>query len=72
MGARFIQELENTFLRVSENPASYQEVMPDFRRAVTHTYPHLVFFAHTDEAVHILAVLLAAQDPDYIASKLLS
>ena len=71
LGVRFIDELDTTFLRVVENPASYQEVAPEIRQAVIHVFPYLVFFTHTAEAVYILAVVPAAQDPDFIASKLL-
>ena len=71
LGARFIGEVDTTFLRVVENPASYQEVMPQIRQAVIHVFPYLVFFTHTAEAVCILAVVSAVQDPNFIASKLL-
>jgi plasmid stabilization system protein ParE len=71
LGQRFIDELDLAFLRLLDNPASYQEAIPDIRRAVTHTFPYLVFFTFSPEAVYILAVVPAAQDPDYIASKLI-
>jgi len=70
LGRRFIEELDTTFERVVQNPSSYQEVVPDIRRAVTHTFPYLVFFTFNTQAVHVLAVVPAAQDPSYIASKL--
>ena len=70
LGRRFIEELEAVLLRVVENPASYQEVAPEIRRAVPRTFPYLVFFTFTVHAVHVLAVVPAAQDPEYIASKL--
>lgn len=71
LGRRFIEEPDTTFQRLVENPALYQEVLPEIRRAVTRTFPYLVFFTHNALAVHVLAVVPAAQDPDYIASKLL-
>ncbi len=70
LGRRFIEELDSTFLRVVENPGSYQEAVPAIRRAVTHTFPYLVFFTFNAQAVHVLAVVPAAQDPQYIVSKL--
>ena len=71
LGQRFIEELDIAFSRLVENPASYQEVMPQVRRAVTHTFPYLVFFTFNSQAVHILVVVPAAQDPNFIASKLI-
>ncbi|MEX2495721.1 MAG: type II toxin-antitoxin system RelE/ParE family toxin [Woeseia sp.] len=71
LGARFLTELDTTLVRISENSASYQEVVPEIRRAVTHVFPYLVFFTHTDQAVYILAVVPATQDPELLASKLL-
>lgn len=71
LGRRFVEELDTTFERLVENPTSYQEVFPEVRRAVTRTFPYLVFFTHDALAVHVLAVVPAVQDPDYIASKLL-
>lgn len=71
LGRRFVEELDTTFERLVENPTSYQEVLPEVRRAVNRTFPHLVFFTHDALAVHVLAVVPAAQDPVYIASKIL-
>ena len=70
LGSRFLEELDTAFARLAENPASYQEVMPNIRRAVTHTFPYLVFYTFTAQAVYILAVIPAAQDPNEISSKL--
>ncbi len=71
LGLSFLAELEAAFQRVVENPASYQEVAPEIRRAVPRTFPYLVFYTFNTHAVHILAVVPAAQDSDYIGSKLL-
>ena len=70
LGSRFLGELDTAFTRLAENPASYQEVMPNIRRAVTHTFPYLVFFTFTPKAIYVLAVVPAAQDPNAISFKL--
>ena len=70
LGVKFVEELDAAFQRIVDNPASYQEVMPDVRRAVVHTYPYLAFFTFDSEAIYILAVIPAAQDPAYISSRL--
>ena len=71
LGQRFIEELDTSLVRLVDNPTSYQEVTPNIRRAVTHTFPYLVFFTFNAQAVYILAVVPAAQDPDIIESKLI-
>ena len=70
LGLKFIEEVDVAFNRIVENPVSYQEVALGIRRAVVHTYPYLVFFTFDSEAVYILAVLPAAQDPAYINARL--
>lgn len=46
LGRRFMDEIERAFDRILPNPLLYQEVETDIRRAVTHTFPYLVFY-HT-------------------------
>ena len=70
LGIRFLNEVEETFARIAPNPLQYQEVEPDIRRAVVHTFPYLVFYTFGPDSVHILAVIHGAQDPAYIKSRL--
>lgn len=70
LGERFLEELDAAFERIIENPAAYQEVLPEIRRAVAHTFPYLVLFTFDNEAAYILAVIPAAQDPQYIGARL--
>ncbi len=70
LGSRFIEELESAFNRVAANPMSYQEAEPDIRRSVTHVFPYLVFFSFDDDAVYVLAVIPASQNPAYIDARL--
>ncbi len=55
LGERFLDELDAAFQRVVENPAAYQQVVSEVRRAVVRIYPYLVFFTFDLEAVHISA-----------------
>lgn len=70
LGARFLDEIEQSLNRVAPNPYLYQEVEPDIRRAVVHTFPYLVFYAFDADAVHVLAVIHGTQDPAYIKARL--
>jgi plasmid stabilization system protein ParE len=70
LGLRYLDEIEAAFDRVTSNPFHYQEVEPDIRRAVVHTFPYLVFYTFDEESVHVLAVIHGAQDPAYINERL--
>ena len=70
LGSRLLEELERVFNRVVINPGSYREVEPGIRSAIAHTFPYLTFYAFDDEAVYVLAVIHASQDPAYIAARL--
>jgi plasmid stabilization system protein ParE len=70
LGIRFVDEIDRSLARIAPNPLQYQEVEPDIRRAVVHTFPYLVFYTFGPDSVHILAVIHGAQDPAYIKSRL--
>ena len=70
LGRRFLNEVELAFDRILPNPFLYQEVETDIRRAVTHTFPYLVFYTFDDQIVQILAVIHGAQDPVYINERI--
>lgn len=70
LGRRFMDEIERAFDRILPNPFLYQEVETDIRRAVTHTFPYLVFYALDEQTVQILAVIHGTQDPAYIKERL--
>lgn len=70
LGWRFMEEIELACDRIIPNPFLYQEVETDIRRAVTHTFPYLVFYAFDEQTVQILAVIHGSQDPAYINERL--
>lgn len=70
LGRRFMDEIERAFDRIRPNPFLYQEVEKDIRRAVTHTFPYLVFYTFDDQSIQILAVIHGAQDPAHINQRL--
>ena len=70
LGPEFLDELEKSLERVADNPLSYTEVVEGIRRAVIHTFPYLLFYRIAEEEIRVLAVLPAAQDPEYIRSRL--
>ena len=70
LGDRFLDEIERSLARIALNPLQYQEVEPDIRRAVAHTFPYLVFYTFDPDSAHLLAAIHGAQDPAYIKSRL--
>lgn len=70
LGWRFMDEIELAFDRILPNPFLYQEVETDIRRAVTHTFPYLVFYTFDEQIVQILAVIHGSQDSAYINERL--
>lgn len=70
LGRRFMDEIERAFDRIFPNPFLYQEVETEIRRAVTHTFPYLVFYTCDEQTLQILAVIHGAQDPAYINERL--
>ncbi len=72
LGERFLDEVENSFNRIKSDPYLYQEIEEGIRRSITHTFPYIVFYTIEENTIFVLAVIHAAQDPEYIASRLIS
>lgn len=70
LGEQFLEALEVLFGHILENPLLYVESIPGVRRSVIRTFPYLIFYAFERNTVHILAVIHAAQGPEYIAERL--
>lgn len=70
LAERLLDELDELFDRLVEQPRIYVEVEPGIRRAVLHRFPYLVFYTVTEFQVVVLAVIHAAQDPAYIRQRL--
>ena len=71
-GERFLDEVENSFNRIESNPYLYQEIEEGIRSSVTHTFPYIIFYTIENDTIFVLAVIHAAQDPKYIASRLIA
>jgi len=70
LGLKFLDALDALFERILENPLLYVEVIPDVRRSVSRTFPYLIFYTCESESIHILGVIHAAQNPNYITERL--
>ena len=72
LGERFLDEVEKSFNRIKSDPYLYQEIEEGVRRSITHTFPYIVFYTIEKDTVFILAVIHAAQNPEYIANRLIA
>lgn len=70
LGVAFINEVEVCFDLIVERPEIYQEIDRNIHRAVTRTFPYCVFYTTSASAISVLAVLHAAQHPEYLKSRI--
>lgn len=63
LAARFLRDVDRTFVRIRERPLQFPAVAGDVRRALLHTFPYAVYFRASDEMVIVLAVLHLRRHP---------
>ncbi len=71
LGAAFLNETEAALERIQGNPEIYVEVEVGIRRGVMHTFPYLVLYTIDLLDIVVVAVVHAAQDPEYIKSRMM-
>jgi len=63
LGAEFMSALDAILKRVHREPALHPQVHGHIRRALLRRFPYGVFYAESDDAVLIVAVVHVRQDP---------
>ena len=63
LSERFLSDVDRTIARIRERPFEFPAVSGDVRRALLHTFPYVVYFRASDEAVVVLAVLHLRRNP---------
>ncbi|WP_029014340.1 type II toxin-antitoxin system RelE/ParE family toxin [Niveispirillum irakense] len=63
LGSRFMEEFLNIARQLADNPALYQIVRRDIRRAVFRRFPYSLFFRIRGNVVEIFACLHARRNP---------
>ena len=63
LGLEFLDHLEATYDRITDDPFQYQELNSGIRRALLRRFPYAVYFSVEGDVVVILAVLHASRDP---------
>jgi plasmid stabilization system protein ParE len=66
LGDRFVDAVDDALTAVRDRPASHEEVDPrrGVRRALTRTFPYILYFVVECDTVVVLAVLHAARTPE--------
>lgn len=64
LGLEFLETVEHQFELILENPAQYQVLHNQVRRAVVRRFPYAILYLVETEAVIVLAVEHQARDPD--------
>ncbi len=71
LGARFIDDWENTASYILSNPFTFAKKRKSFRQAVLKNFPYLIVYEITDNLIIIYAVINGARHPKkrYIRKK---
>lgn len=70
LGHEFIATFEHQLERVVHNPAHYQVLHHNVRRAVLRRFPFAIFYLIEREAVVVLAIEHQARDPEHWKQRL--
>jgi len=60
----FLEEVENTFKYLVDNPLIFQEVYKDFRQAPVYKYPYVLLYKIQDRLIKIYRVFPTKTDPN--------
>lgn len=64
LGLRFIDELENFLLYISENPFSCETKYRNHRVAVLKVFPYVIVYQIEEKSVVVYAVFATSKNPD--------
>lgn len=62
LGEEFIAAIELQLKRLEQAPLLYAEVIPRVRRALLPRFPYGLFYAMSDDVIHVVAVLHDARN----------
>lgn len=70
LGERFLSQVDDCIERIQRNPELYERVYKDYRRAMVHRFPYVVFYEFEVDAIVVYSVFHTAQDPQKWRSRL--
>ncbi len=56
LGHQYLESLDNTLLKIADNPKAYPKLYKDFRRALLRKFPYSVFYLVENKRVLVIAV----------------
>ena len=69
LGEKFLNELDQVFQRIVENPLQFPRLEAAVHRALLRHFPYGVYFVIGDERVDVLAVLHLQRHPEMWESR---
>ncbi len=69
LGARFLDELDQVFRRIVDNPRQFPRVEDKVHRALLRHFPYGVYFLAKEESIDVLAVLHLHRHPEMWKSR---
>ncbi|MEY4527564.1 MAG: hypothetical protein RL768_1283 [Nitrospirota bacterium] len=69
LGEKFLNELDQVFQRIVENPLQFPRLEAAVHRALLRHFPYGVYFVIGDERVDVLAVLHLQRHPEMWKSR---
>ncbi len=69
LGTRFLDELDQVFRRIADNPGQFPCLEDEVRRALLGHFPYGVYFHVEEGSVNVLAVLHLHRQPEMWKSR---
>ncbi|MEX2214127.1 MAG: type II toxin-antitoxin system RelE/ParE family toxin [Phycisphaeraceae bacterium] len=70
LGRRFVAEVARTLQGIKEYPRAWSPHRHGTRRCHTRTFPYLIIYRVSSNAITIVAVAHASREPDYWSDRL--
>jgi len=64
LGEKFMQQVENYFLKIRSNPKHFQIKGQRYREAYLHKFPYLIIFDIVEQRIVVLSVFCTHQNPE--------
>lgn len=69
LGETFLNCVDDTLDRIEQRPESYMVVFQDFRRAVVHRFPYVIYYRIVSSRVIVIAVVHGKGNPNVWQSR---
>ncbi len=63
LGGDFLQEIDKTITRITENPFQFPKERKQIRKAIVKRFPYLLFFYVDDLIINVFAVFNTSRNP---------